>query len=61
MEFRSVKLQGTRRQISTRINAELLVGYYIYNLAYAELMRFRPEVEAYRTQHKDELGYEETG
>ena len=61
MEFRSGNLQGTRRQISTRIYAELLVGDYFHNLAYAELIRFLPEVEAYRTQHKDKLEYEETG
>ena len=54
-------LQGTRRHVNTRINAELLVGDDWHDVAYAELLRLSLEVNTYHTQLKDKPGYDETG
>ena len=55
------KVSRTRRQVKTRINAEILVGEDWQDVAYLELMRLSLEVNAYHTQLKGRIGFEETG
>ena len=55
------KISRTRRQVKTRINAEILLGEDWKDVAYLELMRLSLEVNAYHMQLKGKIGFEETG
>jgi hypothetical protein len=55
------QVTGSIQKISTKINAQILVGDGWAGTAYAELMRLSLEVGVYHSQLEGEPGHEETG